>query len=33
MNPKELEPENPEAVHYDGILREYLERLNDPFLL
>lgn len=33
MNPKELGPENPEAVHYDGILREYLERLNDPFLL
>ena len=33
MNPKELGPENPEAVEYDEILREYLEQLNDSFLL
>lgn len=33
MQPRELEADSPEAVHYDGILKEYLELLNDPFLM
>lgn len=33
MSPKELSPHDPEAKKYEGILRQYLEKLNDPFLL
>lgn len=31
--PQELAADSPEAIMYDGILREYLEKLNDPFLM
>ncbi len=33
MNPKELTYMAPEARKYESILKEYLKRLNDPFLL
>lgn len=33
MSPKELTPDNPEALLYDEILKEYLKKLNDPFLM
>lgn len=33
MNPKELAYLDPEAQEYESILKEYLKRLNDPFLL
>ena len=33
MSPKELTPDNPEALLYDEILKEYLKQLNDPFLM
>lgn len=33
MAPEELTPDSPEAKAYDAILKEYLEMLNDPFLM